>query len=174
MCLVEGDCATSKEFAVPPRRSRPPPAMGKPWGACAGAPLRIITAAPLPPTSLAAARPPSLLPPPFRADGDPPFYALAGEGKGRSVFVYGQHKLSYLKNTFSGGHKPSSMWSRALPGLLTSPPPFPFLASAHAPPHHRLVRGGQVVASGIPSFAGLPDYFSWAKDGPRAKTWRWP
>ena len=100
---------------------------------CRCAPPLMTTVAPLPPTSLAAARPPSLLPPPFRADGDPPFYALAGERKGRSVFVYNQHKLSYLKNTFCGGHKPSFRRSRALSGLLTSPPPVPFQAPAQAP-----------------------------------------
>ena len=151
-----------RRWPIPRRRWPSPPRRGQAMGCmCRCAPPRILTSAPPPPTSLTAARPPSLLPPPFRADGDPPFYALAGERKGRPLFVYSQHKLSYPKNTFSGGHKPSFRWSRALPGLLTSPPPFLRSASTHSPQSLCSLRDRHSMAFNPRSRAFIKVDFSW-------------
>ena len=160
---------------MPPRRGRPPRTVGKPRGACAGVPR--------PASSLQHPSPqhpwlrhaplPSCLPPSARTV-TPLFMRSQVRARVGLCSSTASTPLSYLKNTFTGGHKPGFRWSRALPGLLTSPPTLSVLCACSCPMRHRLVRSGQVVVSGIPSFAGLPNYFSWAKDGPGAKTWRWP
>ena len=123
-----------RRWPIPRRRWPSPPRRGQAMGCmCRCAPPRILTAAPSPPTSLAAARPFPLLPPPFRVDGDPPFMRSKVNARVDLCSSTASTPLSYLKNTFLGGHKPSFRWSCALSGLLTSPPPFPFFASAHAP-----------------------------------------
>ena len=117
---------------VPP----PPPGQAMGW-MCRCAPPRMFIHSPPSPTSLAAARPPSLLPPPFHAGADPPLNLCADEIKGGTLFISSARQAAPFQGPFTTRLQgrlevmPRPPWPSHLPTPLSvlcvySPPPLGF------------------------------------------------